>query len=123
MEVTEEDRKAAEAKTYNPFDELIKGFENRHNETITLMKEIHKTLMEIEKNKIQIGPIMEHTNTGENVDGKFTNFTQNISLSNNIDMEGIFTRMDDANKKLEGILTNTSITDNGDQKINAVWSI
>ena len=122
MEVTEEEKKKAEAQS-NPFSMLIEGFERMHKESIAILGEIKTSLLNIEKTKIQIGSMLNSTNTGEIADGKGTNALQTVTISNETNLDGVIEKMEETNKLLSGILTNTSLTNEGDEKLNSVWSI
>lgn len=54
---------------------------------------------------------------------KKTNNLQNIALNYNVDISEVLTKMDETNRALEGILTNTSLGDNNERKSGSVWSI
>ena len=116
-----EDKNAGD-KPKNPFTEFIKGFEQMRTDSIKLLSEIKTAVLNIEKNRIDIGNSYSQ-NTGETSDGKKTNNIQNITLNYQVDINKVLEKMDETNKRLDGILTNTSITDNGGQKVGSVWSI
>jgi phage-related protein len=122
MELSPEEKKKAEAQK-NPFSLLIEGFEKMHKETVQILTEISKTLVSIERNKIQIGSMVDSSNKGEVADGKKTNAIQSVTINNSTNVDGIIEKMEETNKLLNGILTNTSMDDKGEQKTNAVWSI
>lgn len=121
FEVTEEDKRAAEGPK-NPFEEFIKGFEQMRKDSIQLLGEIKNAVVSIEKNKIEIGKAFS-TNSGEVSDGKKTNNLQNITMNYQVDINQVVEKIDKTNNILEGILTNTSIDDKGNEKVGAVWSI
>ena len=121
FEVTEEDKKAAEGPN-NPFEEFIKGFEQMRLDTIQLLSDIKTAVISIEKNKIEIGKTLSQ-NSGEVSDGKKTNTLQNITMNYQVDINQVTEKIDRTNEILQGILTNTAITDKGAQKASAVWSI
>ena len=106
----------------NPFTEIISGFEKMNRESIKLLSDIRTSLLNIEKNKIKIGAD-NATNTGTTSDAKKTNNLQNIALNYNVDISEVLTKMDETNRALEGILTNTSLGDNNERKSGSVWSI
>ena len=122
MEVTEEEKKKAEAQS-NPFSMLIEGFERMHKESIAILGEIKTSLLNIEKTKIQIGSMLNSSNTGEVADGKGANALQTVTISNETNLDGVIEKMEETNKLLSGILTNTSINEEGIEKTGAVWSI
>ena len=111
-----------EAKESNPFNEFIKGFEQMRLDTIQLLSDIKAAVISIEKNKIEIGKTLSQ-NSGEVSDGKKTNTLQNITMNYQVDINQVTEKIDRTNEILQGILTNTSITDKGEQKASAVWSI
>ncbi len=112
----------AEAKESNPFNEFIKGFEQMRSDTIQLLSDIKAAVISIEKNKIEIGNSFAQ-NTAQASDGKKTNTLQNITMNYQVDINKVTEKIDRTNEILKGILTNTSITDKGEQKASAVWSI
>lgn len=112
----------AEAKESNPFNEFIKGFEQMRSDTIQLLSDIKAAVISIEKNKIEIGNSFAQ-NTAQASDGKKTNNLQNITMNYQVDINTVTEKIDRTNEILKGILTNTSITDKGEQKASAVWSI
>lgn len=112
----------AEAKESNPFNEFIKGFEQMRLDTIQLLSDIKAAVISIEKNKIEIGNSFAQNNAQAS-DGKKTNNLQNITMNYQVDINQVVERIDETNKLLNGILTNTSINENGEQKSSAVWSI
>lgn len=112
----------AEAKESNPFNEFIKGFEQMRLDTIALLTDIKLAVVSIEKNKIEIGNNLAQ-NTAQASDGKKTNNLQNITMNYQVDINQVVERIDETNKLLTGILTNTSMNENGEQKSSAVWSI
>ena len=112
----------AEAKESNPFNEFIKGFEQMRLDTIQLLSDIKTAVISIEKNKIEIGNSLAQ-NTAQASDGKKTNTLQNITMNYQVDINKVTEKIDRTNEILKGILTNTSITDKGEQKASAVWSI
>lgn len=112
----------AEAKESNPFNEFIKGFEQMRLDTIALLTDIKLAVVSIEKNKIEIGNSFAQNNAQAS-DGKKTNNLQNITMNYQVDINQVVERIDETNKLLNGILTNTSINENGEQKSSAVWSI
>lgn len=122
MEVSEEEKKRAEAQS-NPFSMLIEGFEKMHRESIAILSEIKTSLLNIEKTKIQIGTMLNSSNTGEIADGKGANAIQSVTISNETNLDGILEKMDETNKILSGILSNTSLDEEGTEKMNSVWSI
>ena len=111
-----------EAKESNPFNEFIKGFEQMRLDTIQLLSDIKTAVISIEKNKIEIGNSLAQ-NTAQASDGKKTNNLQNITMNYQVDINQVTEKIDRTNEILQGILTNTSITDKGEQKASAVWSI
>ena len=111
-----------EAKESNPFNEFIKGFEQMRKDSITLLSDIKAAVISIEKNKIEIGNSLAQ-NTAQASDGKKTNTLQNITMNYQVDINQVTEKIDRTNEILQGILTNTSITDKGEQKASAVWSI
>ena len=121
MEVTEEDKKAAQGPV-NPFEEFIKGFEQMRKDTVQLLTDIKTAVSSIEKNKIEIGKALAQNN-GQVSDGKKTNNLQNITVNYQMDLNQVLERMDATNQKLDGILTNTSLNEKGEQKVGAVWSL
>jgi len=121
FEVTEEDKRAAEGPK-NPFEEIIKGFETMRKDTVALLTDIKTSLLKIEKNKIQIGNTLAE-NKGEASDGKKANNLQNITFNYQVDIDKVIDKLDETNKTLNGILTNTSMDDKGNQITGAVWSI
>ena len=112
----------AEAKESNPFNEFIKGFEQMRSDTIQLLSDIKAAVISIEKNKIEIGNSFAQ-NTAQASDGKKTNTLQNITMNYQVDINKVTEKIDRTNEILKGILTNTSLTDKGEQKASAVWSI
>ena len=112
----------AEAKESNPFNEFIKGFEKMRLDTIQLLSDIKTAVISIEKNKIEIGNAFAQNNAQAS-DGKKTNNLQNITMNYQVDINQVTEKIDRTNEILQGILTNTAITDNGTQKASAVWSI
>ena len=112
----------AEAKESNPFNEFIKGFEQMRLDTIQLLSDIKTAVISIEKNKIEIGNSLAQ-NTAQASDGKKTNTLQNITMNYQVDINQVTEKIDRTNEILQGILTNTAITDKGEQKASAVWSI
>ena len=112
----------AEAKESNPFNEFIKGFEQMRLDTIALLTDIKLAVVSIEKNKIEIGNSFAQNNAQAS-DGKKTNNLQNITMNYQVDINQVVERIDETNKLLTGILTNTSMNENGEQKASAVWSI
>ena len=112
----------AEAKESNPFNEFIKGFEQMRSDTIQLLSDIKAAVISIEKNKIEIGNSFAQ-NTAQASDGKKTNNLQNITMNYQVDINQVTEKIDRTNEILKGILTNTSLTDKGEQKASAVWSI
>lgn len=106
----------------NPFMEIISGFEKMNRESIKLLTDIKTSILNIEKNKIKIGNEMA-SNTGTTSDAKKTNNLQNIALNYNVDISEVLTKMDETNRALEGILTNTSLSDKNERKSGSVWSI
>lgn len=112
----------AEAKESNPFNEFIKGFEQMRLDTIQLLSDIRTAVISIEKNKIEIGNDFAQNNAKAS-DGKKTNNLQNITMNYQVDINQVTEKIDRTNEILQGILTNTAITDNGTQKASAVWSI
>lgn len=112
----------AEAKESNPFNEFIKGFEQMRSDTIQLLSDIKAAVISIEKNKIEIGNSFAQ-NTAQASDGKKTNNLQNITMNYQVDINKVTEKIDRTNEILKGILTNTSLTDKGEQKSSAVWSI
>lgn len=112
----------AEAKESNPFNEFIKGFEQMRSDTIQLLSDIKAAVISIEKNKIEIGNSFAQ-NTAQASDGKKTNNLQNITMNYQVDINKVTEKIDRTNEILKGILTNTSLTDKGEQKASAVWSI
>lgn len=121
IEPSEEEKKAAE-RPKNPFMEFIKGFEQMRTDSIKLLTEIKTAVLNIEKNKIEIGGLLSQNN-GQTSDGKSANNIQNITLNYQVDINRILDKMDETNQRLDGILTNTSINESGEQKVGAVWSI
>jgi phage-related protein len=111
-----------EAKQSNPFNEFIKGFEQMRLDTIALLTDIKLAVVSIEKNKIEIGNSLAQ-NTAQASDGKKTNNLQNITMNYQVDINQVTEKIDRTNEILQGILTNTAITDKGEQKASAVWSI
>ena len=111
-----------EAKENNPFNEFIKGFEQMRKDSITLLSDIKAAVISIEKNKIEIGNSFAQNNAQAS-DGKKTNTLQNITMNYQVDINQVTEKIDRTNEILKGILTNTSITDKGEQKASAVWSI
>ena len=111
-----------EAKESNPFNEFIKGFEQMRLDTIQLLSDIKAAVISIEKNKIEIGNSFAQ-NTAQASDGKKTNNLQNITMNYQVDINTVTEKIDRTNEILKGILTNTSLTDKGEQKASAVWSI
>ena len=111
-----------EAKESNPFNEFIKGFEQMRLDTIQLLSDIKTAVISIEKNKIEIGNSLAQ-NTAQASDGKKTNNLQNITMNYQVDINQVTEKIDRTNEILQGILTNTAISENGTQKSNAVWSI
>ena len=112
----------AEAKESNPFNEFIKGFEQMRSDTIQLLSDIKAAVISIEKNKIEIGNSFAQNNAQAS-DGKKTNTLQNITMNYQVDINQVTEKIDRTNEILKGILTNTSMNENGEQKANAVWSI
>ena len=112
----------AEAKESNPFNEFIKGFEQMRLDTIALLTDIKLAVVSIEKNKIEIGNSFAQNNAQAS-DGKKTNNLQNITMNYQVDINQVVERIDETNKLLTGILTNTSMNENGEQKASTVWSI
>ena len=111
-----------EAKESNPFNEFIKGFEQMRLDTIQLLSDIKAAVISIEKNKIEIGNSFAQ-NTAQASDGKKTNNLQNITMNYQVDINKVTEKIDRTNEILKGILTNTSLTDKGEQKASSVWSI
>ena len=111
-----------EAKESNPFNEFIKGFEQMRKDSITLLSDIKAAVISIEKNKIEIGNSLAQ-NTAQASDGKKTNTLQNITMNYQVDINQVTEKIDRTNEILQGILTNTAITDKGEHKASAVWSI
>lgn len=111
-----------EAKESNPFNEFIKGFEQMRLDTIQLLSDIKAAVISIEKNKIEIGNSFAQNNAQAS-DGKKTNNLQNITMNYQVDINTVTEKIDRTNEILKGILTNTSLTDKGEQKASAVWSI
>ena len=111
-----------EAKQSNPFNEFIKGFEQMRLDTIALLTDIKLAVVSIEKNKIEIGNSLAQNNAQAS-DGKKTNNLQNITMNYQVDINQVTEKIDRTNEILQGILTNTAITDKGEQKASAVWSI
>jgi phage-related protein len=111
-----------EAKQSNPFNEFIKGFEQMRLDTIALLTDIKLAVVSIEKNKIEIGNSFAQNNAQAS-DGKKTNNLQNITMNYQVDINQVTEKIDRTNEILQGILTNTAITDKGEQKASAVWSI
>ena len=111
-----------EAKESNPFNEFIKGFEQMRSDTIQLLSDIKAAVISIEKNKIEIGNSFAQNNAQAS-DGKKTNNLQNITMNYQVDINTVTEKIDRTNEILKGILTNTSLTDKGEQKASAVWSI
>ena len=111
-----------EAKESNPFNEFIKGFEQMRLDTIQLLSDIKAAVISIEKNKIEIGNSFAQNNAQAS-DGKKTNTLQNITMNYQVDINQVTEKIDRTNEILKGILTNTSLTDKGEQKASAVWSI
>lgn len=111
-----------ETKQSNPFNEFIKGFEQMRLDTIQLLSDIKTAVISIEKNKIEIGNSLAQ-NTAQASDGKKTNTLQNITMNYQVDINQVTEKIDRTNEILQGILTNTAITDKGEQKASAVWSI
>ena len=111
-----------EAKESNPFNEFIKGFEQMRSDTIQLLSDIKAAVISIEKNKIEIGNSFAQNNAQAS-DGKKTNNLQNITMNYQVDINQVTEKIDRTNEILKGILTNTSLTDKGEQKASAVWSI
>ena len=111
-----------EAKESNPFNEFIKGFEQMRLDTIQLVSDIKAAVISIEKNKIEIGNSFAQNNAQAS-DGKKTNNLQNITMNYQVDINTVTEKIDRTNEILKGILTNTSLTDKGEQKASAVWSI
>ena len=111
-----------EAKESNPFNEFIKGFEQMRSDTIQLLSDIKAAVISIEKNKIEIGNSFAQNNAQAS-DGKKTNNLQNITMNYQVDINKVTEKIDRTNEILKGILTNTSLTDKGEQKASAVWSI
>ena len=91
-------------------------------ESIQLLTDIKTSILNIEKSKIKIGNEMA-SNTGTTSDAKKTNNLQNIALNYNVDISEVLTKMDETNRALEGILTNTSLSDKNERKSGSVWSI
>ncbi|MBO7527226.1 MAG: hypothetical protein J6T74_04925, partial [Clostridia bacterium] len=91
-------------------------------ESIQLLTDIRTSILNIEKSKIKIGNELA-TNTGTTSDAKKTNNLQNITLNYQVDIDSVIKKMDETNEKLDGILTNTSLTESSDRKIGSVWSI
>ena len=91
-------------------------------DSITLLSDIKAAVVSIEKNKIEIGKTLSQ-NSGEVSDGKKTNNLQNITMNYQVDITEVTTKIDRTNELLQGILTNSSLTDKGDLKTGAVWSI
>lgn len=112
----------AETKENNPFNEFIKGFEQMRLDTIALLTDIKLAVVSIEKNKIEIGNALAQ-NTAQASDGKKTNNLQNITMNYQVDINQVTEKIDRTNEILQGILTNTSLTDKGEQKSSAVWSL
>lgn len=110
------------ANESNPFNEFIKGFEKMRLDTIQLLSDIKAAVISIEKNKIEIGNSFAQ-NTAQASDGKKTNTLQNITMNYQVDINQVTEKIDRTNEILKGILTNTSITDEGTKKASAVWSI
>ena len=111
-----------ETKQSNPFNEFIKGFEQMRLDTIALLTDIKLAVVSIEKNKIEIGNTLAQ-NTAQASDGKKTNNLQNITMNYQVDINQVTEKIDRTNEILQGILTNTAISENGTQKASAVWSI
>jgi phage-related protein len=111
-----------ETKQSNPFNEFIKGFEQMRLDTIQLLSDIKTAVISIEKNKIEIGNSLAQ-NTAQASDGKKTNTLQNITMNYQVDINQVTEKIDRTNEILQGILTNTAITDKGEQKASAVWSL
>ena len=111
-----------EAKQSNPFNEFIKGFEQMRLDTIALLTDIKLAVVSIEKNKIEIGNSFAQNNAQAS-DGKKTNNLQNITMNYQVDINQVTEKIDRTNEILQGILTNTAISENGTQKASAVWSI
>ena len=86
------------------------------------MTDIKTSLLKIEKNKIQIGNTLAE-NKGEASDGKKANNLQNITFNYQVDIDKVIDKLDETNKTLNGILTNTSMDNEGNQITGAVWSI
>ena len=112
----------AESKESNPFNEFIKGFEQMRLDTIALLTDIKLAVVSIEKNKIEIGNSFAQNNAQAS-DGKKTNNLQNITMNYQVDINQVTEKIDRTNEILQGILTNTAISENGTQKASAVWSI
>lgn len=112
----------AEAKESNPFYEFIQGFEKMRLDTIQLLSDIKAAVISIEKNKIEIGNALAQ-NTAQASDGKMSNNIQNITMNYQVDINKVTEKIDKTNEILKGILTNTAINDDGEQKASAVWSI
>lgn len=106
----------------NPFDEFIKGFEQMKKDTISLLKDIKEAVINIEKNKIKIGDTFA-VNSGETSDGKKINNLQNVTLNYQVDIDKVLEKMDETNKRLDGILTNTSIKETSERKTESIWSV
>ena len=92
------------------------------SDTIQLLSDIKAAVISIEKNKIEIGNSFAQ-NTAQASDGKKTNNLQNITMNYQVDINKVTEKIDRTNEILKGILTNTSLTDKGEQKASAVWSI
>ena len=91
-------------------------------DAIQLLSDIKTAVISIEKNKIEIGNSFAQNNAQAS-DGKKTNTLQNITMNYQVDINQVTEKIDRTNEILQGILTNTAITDKGEQKASAVWSI
>lgn len=111
-----------ETKQNNPFNEVIRGFEKMHADTIKILSSIKAAVISIEKNKIEIGNSLAQNNARAS-DGKKMNNLQNITMNYQVDINQVVEKMNETNKLLTGILTNTSMNEQGEQKASAVWSI
>ena len=93
-----------------------------HADTIKILSSIKAAVISIEKNKIEIGNSLAQNNARAS-DGKKMNNLQNITMNYQVDINQVVEKMNETNNLLTGILTNTSMNKQGEQKASAVWSI
>lgn len=107
----------------NPFTELISSFETMRKDTVKLLTDIKTSIINIEKNKIQVGNINAMNNAMAS-DAKKTNELQQINYNYTSDVSDITPMLKQTNKMLEGILINTSLKETGETKSGSVqWTL